>query len=123
MVMPTGSGYDYTRAPTLSEQRRRPTEEREALFMGLGDVVVPGVLVVAAFVWLPAAPHVGTIGANLAVAFATLLGSLAGYAGLMRLVASGNPQAGLPFLNSGAIAGYIVGYIALFRSFTLGFLP
>jgi presenilin-like A22 family membrane protease len=123
MVMPTGSGYDYTQAPSLAEQREEPVERREALFMGLGDVVVPGVLVVSAFVWLPATPVWGGVGGNLVVALAALVGSLVGYAALMRLVARGNPQAGLPFLNSGAIAGYVVAYLALFRSLSLGFLP
>ena len=42
MVMPDSAGYDYTSAPTLKEQRGQPTEERAALFMGLGDVVIPG---------------------------------------------------------------------------------
>ena len=58
MVMPDSAGYDYTRAPTLAEQRAQPTEERAALFMGLGDVVIPGTLIVSAFIWLPSSPVV-----------------------------------------------------------------
>ena len=120
MVMPDSAGYDYTQAPTLQEQRARPTEEREALFMGLGDVVIPGTLVVSAFAWLPTSPTVLGVGANLWAAVAALAGSLIGYTILMRLVLRGNPQAGLPLLNGGALAGYIVAYVLLFHSLTLG---
>jgi presenilin-like A22 family membrane protease len=120
MVMPDTASYDYTAAPPLAEQRTQPVEERSALFMGLGDVVIPGTLVVSAFIWLPTTPVVLGIGASLWVAFGALLGSLAGYAVLMRLVLRGNPQAGLPLLNGGAMLGYAVAYLLLFRSYTLG---
>jgi presenilin-like A22 family membrane protease len=120
MVMPDSFGYDYTAAPTLAEQRAQPTEERTALFMGLGDVVIPGTLVVSAFVWLPGTPTWFGLGAGLWVALGALVGSLLGYAFLMRLVLGGNPQAGLPFLNGGAIAGYALTYLLIFHSVTLG---
>ena len=120
MVMPDSAGFDYTTAPSLAEQRSRPTEERSALFMGLGDVVIPGVLVAAAFVWLPAHPAVAGIGGNLWCAVAALIGSLAGYAVLMRLVLRGNAQAGLPFLNGGALIGYALAYVLVFHSVALG---
>jgi len=120
MVMPDSTNYDYTKAPTLVEQRSQPAEERAALFMGLGDVVIPGTLVVSAFVWLPTAPHVLGLGANLWAALGALVGSLFGYGILMRLVLRGNPQAGLPLLNGGALVGYAVVYLLLFHSVTLG---
>ncbi len=120
MVMPDSADYDYTQAPNLVEQRSRPVEERPALFMGLGDVVIPGTLVVSAFVWLPTAPHLLGVGANLWAALGALVGSLVGYGVLMRLVLRGNPQAGLPLLNGGALVGYAVVYLLLFHSVTLG---
>jgi len=120
MVMPDSPGYDYTQAPTLKEQRGRPTEERAAMFMGLGDIVIPGTLVVAAFVWLPTTPAVLGVGANLWASVGALLGSLVGYGVLMRFVLRGNPQAGLPLLNGGALAGYALAYLAIFHSWTLG---
>ena len=120
MVMPDSAGYDYPTAPTLAEQRTQPVEERGALFMGLGDVVIPGTLVVSSYVWLPTSPVVLGVGANLWVAVGALVGSLVGYAVLMRLVLRGNPQAGLPFLNGGAMIGYAVAYLLLFHSVTLG---
>jgi len=121
MVMPDSAGFDYTSSPSLAETRRQPTEERQALFMGLGDVVIPGTLVVSAFVWLPGHPDVLGVGGNAIVAAATLLGSLVGYGVLMRLVLRGNAQAGLPLLNGGAILGYVIAYLLVFRSYTLGF--
>jgi presenilin-like A22 family membrane protease len=120
MVMPDSADYDYTAAPTLKEQRAQPTEERAALFMGLGDIVIPGTLVVSAFVWLPTTPLVLGVGANLLVSLAALLGSLVGYGVLMRLVLRGNPQAGLPLLNGGALVGFAIAYVLLFHSLTLG---
>jgi presenilin-like A22 family membrane protease len=120
MVMPDSAGFDYAHSPPLATQRAQPVEERSALYMGLGDIVIPGVLVASAFVWLPTAPvHLG-IPANLWVALGTMIGSLVGYGALMRLVNRGNPQAGLPFLNGGAFVGYILVYVLLFHSFTLG---
>jgi presenilin-like A22 family membrane protease len=121
LVMPDSAGYDYPRSATLKEQRAQPVEERAALFMGLGDVVIPGTLVASSFVWLPTHPVAFGLGANLWVALGTLVGSLLGYGVLMRLVLRGNPQAGLPLLNGGALLGYVVLYVALFHSFSLGF--
>jgi presenilin-like A22 family membrane protease len=121
MVMPSSAGYDYTQAPSLQATREQPVEEREATFMGLGDVVIPGALVASAFIWLPSHPAVAGVGANLWVALAAIVGSLVGYALLMRRARSGNPQAGLPFLDGGAIAGYILAYLSIFHHFGLGF--
>lgn len=121
MVMPSAPGFDYTQSPSLNVQRQRPVEEREATFMGLGDVVIPGALVASAFVWLPTHPVVLGIGGNLWAASAAILGSLIGYGFLMRQAGTGNPQAGLPFLNGGALAGYIVAYLLVFHQWGLGF--
>jgi presenilin-like A22 family membrane protease len=120
LVMPDSAGYDYTNAPTLQEQRGQPTEERAAMFMGLGDIVIPGALIASAFVWLPTSPHLLGVGANLVIAVAAMVGSLIGYGVLMRLVLGGNPQAGLPLLNGGALLGYAVAYLLVFHSLTLG---
>jgi presenilin-like A22 family membrane protease len=120
MVMPDSADYDYTTAPNLKEQRGQPASERAAMFMGLGDVVIPGTLVASAFVWLPTSPVLFGVGANLWVALAALAGSLVGYSVLMRLVLRGNPQAGLPLLNGGALLGYAAAYLLLFHSLTLG---
>jgi presenilin-like A22 family membrane protease len=123
LVMPSEPGYDYPNAAPLQARTAAPGAgvERDAMFMGLGDVVIPGVLVVAAFIWLPARAILPGLGANLAVALGTLAGALVGYAALMRLVNRGNAQAGLPFLNGGAMAGYLVAYLLFFHNFAFGF--
>jgi presenilin-like A22 family membrane protease len=122
LVMPSEPGYDYPNAPPLKARTAEPgaSADRDAMFMGLGDVVIPGVLVVAAFIWLPARTVLPGFGANLAVAFGTLIGALVGYSALVRLVNRGNAQAGLPFLNGGAIAGYMIAYLLFFHNFTFG---
>jgi presenilin-like A22 family membrane protease len=54
------------------------------------------------------------------VALGTLIGALVGFSILMRYVLKGNPQAGLPLLNGGAIAGYIIAYLVAFGDLSLG---
>ena len=73
-----------------------------ALFMGLGDVIFPGMLVLSALQWLDPS-------GAFAVAMSTLVGGLLGYLALMTYVARGQAQAGLPLLNGGAILGYVIG--------------
>lgn len=83
--------------------------EREAFFMGVGDAVIPGLLVVSASLYLPAdaAP---LMTANLWAAAGAMIGGLLGYLVLFRIVMGGKPQAGLPFLNTGAILGYLAAF-------------
>ena len=90
--------------PILNEERKTA----DAMFMGLGDVIFPGILVISAMTWLP--DEVGFAGLHgpTAVAFGTLIGGLAGYIVLMTQVARGKPQAGLPLLNGGSILGYLI---------------
>ena len=90
-------------APIQTTQPMKRKKSKEAMFMGLGDVIFPGMLVVSAVQWV-------TTG-GLEVGIATVIGGLFGYLALMMFVASGRPQAGLPLLNGGAILGYIVGGI------------
>lgn len=93
--------------------------EREAFFMGLGDAIMPTILVVSANVFIAKADYVNLlifelpgIGIINSPALGAALGTLAGFAILMGLVAKGKPQAGLPFLNTGAILGYAIGCLA-----------
>lgn len=77
-------------------------KSKEALFMGLGDIIFPGMLVLSAVQWLETDN-------SFAIAMFTLAGSLLGYLALMSYVARGKAQAGLPLLNGGAILGYLIG--------------
>ena len=95
---------------------------RDALFMGLGDVIFPGMLVISSVSFLPQTgaeiTYFSAFGVMysdpLIVGLGTLIGGLLGYFALMTQVAMGKPQAGLPLLNGGSILGYLVsGYFAL----------
>ncbi|MEZ5335765.1 MAG: presenilin family intramembrane aspartyl protease PSH [Methanolobus sp.] len=87
-------------------------EEREAFFMGLGDAIMPTILVVSANVFLVQKATVGYIGFISYPALGAMAGTIIGFMALTILVMKGKPQAGLPFLNSGVILGYILGVLA-----------
>jgi presenilin-like A22 family membrane protease len=97
-------------------------EERDAMFMGVGDAVIPTVLVVSASAWLAPHSHYFADGANELVAFGTMIGSVLGFILLMRQVMNGKPQAGLPFLNGFAIAGYLLTYIIVYGELSFGIM-
>ncbi len=85
-------------------------EEREAFFMGLGDAVMPTLLVVSANFFVKANSYdIPLIGAINIPAIGAIIGTFVGFAVLMGLVIRGKPQAGLPFLNGGVILGYVAG--------------
>ncbi len=117
LVMPKKASYSYRTQGSIKEQIAKG-EEREAMFMGLGDIIIPGTLVVSAFTFLgPGFPDVRTVlgvPSNLFIAACTLAGILAGFGMLMRFVLKGNPQAGLPLLNGGAIAGYLISFALVY---------
>jgi len=118
LVVPKKASYSYLEQKSLKEQIAKG-EEREAMFMGLGDIIIPGVLVVAASIFLRPQfgyPDVTVLGlpGYLFVALMTMVGTLVGFSILMRFVMKGNPQAGLPLLNGGAIAGYLVSFAIVF---------
>ncbi|WP_049982825.1 presenilin family intramembrane aspartyl protease PSH [Halorubrum sp. BV1] len=89
-----------------------PVEDRDAFFIGLGDAVIPTVLVASAATFSPAASlGVPYVGLNLPALLA-MVGQIAGLLVLMSWVIKGRPHAGLPLLNGGAIGGYVVGSVA-----------
>ena len=83
-------------------RERVVAKSSDAMLMGLGDVIFPGMLVLSTLQYIG-----GDDG--LIMAMTTLFGSLIGYSVLMYYVGKGQAQAGLPLLNGGAILGYIVG--------------
>ena len=118
LVIPKKKSYSYLTQKPLKQQLDEGGE-REAMFMGLGDIIIPGVLMASAFYYLPQ-DLVGGIQGNLVVALGTILGSVIGFGILMRYVMKGNPQAGLPLLNGGAIVGYMITYLLVFRDMSFG---
>ena len=103
-VIPKKKGYSFLEETKGLKQKLEEEEERQAYFLGVGDVVFPGFLAVAAFHNLA---NNGFI-----MAMSVLAGTLFGFVALMFYVVRGKPQAGLPLLCSGAILGYaVVGFI------------
>jgi presenilin-like A22 family membrane protease len=122
VVVPKRQGYSFIRdgiggqitenVPTSTEKNLYQGEtgekrERAAYMMGLGDLIMPAILVVSAAVFLPES---GAYGFSIP-AISTMIGSVAGMGLLLHFVSSGRPQAGLPPLNGGAIIGFIIGWV------------
>ncbi|PKK85983.1 MAG: hypothetical protein CVT48_03080 [Thermoplasmata archaeon HGW-Thermoplasmata-1] len=112
-VIPKSLRYSFLAERKGLKEKLRDDEERDALFMGLGDVVMPGILAAASFF---AVVQSGEYALSSAVLMATsvVAGTLAGFSVLMVFVMRGKPQAGLPLLNGGAILGYLTGSLILF---------
>jgi len=84
--------------------------ERSAFIIGMGDMIMPSILVVSANVFLKGWRLGGMI--NLP-ALGAIAGSLAGLVVLLHFVMSGKPQAGLPPLCGGTILGFLAGWAAM----------
>jgi len=115
LVIPKIKNYSLIKETKRLKEQIEKGEERDAFFMGLGDIVMPGILVVAIYNGIPN---------GLPVSIGVMIGTLVGFAALMHFVMKGKPQAGLPLLCSGAIIGYIVSSLIFFgeiRGLVLGF--
>jgi presenilin-like A22 family membrane protease len=101
LVVPKTRQYSLLKETKGLKEKLEEKEEREAFFMGLGDIVMPGILVTASF-------YQNIANNGFLVALSVMVGTLIGFAVLMSVVIKGKPQAGLPYLCSGAILGYFV---------------
>ena len=99
LVVPKIRHYSLLKETKRLKEKLQSGEEREAFFMGVGDVVMPGILVATIYTTIPD---------GLPIALSVLAGTLVGFAVLMTFVIKGKPQAGLPLLCSGAILGYLI---------------
>jgi presenilin-like A22 family membrane protease len=105
LVVPKIRHYSLIKETKRLKEKLNEGEKREAFFMGLGDIVMPGILVVATY---------NNIDNAFPVALSIIIGTLIGFAILMTFVMKGKPQAGLPCLCGGAIAGYVISSLLLF---------
>lgn len=98
-VVPRRIDYSFT----ATEEELTEEGGHDALFMGLGDAVIPGILIASAahFIDVPLVENFAVFGA--------FVGAVVGFVLLMRKVAKGEPHAGLPLLNGGAIVGFFAG--------------
>ncbi len=110
VVVPKRTDYSFRREGLNIAEG----EERGAFVMGMGDLIMPSILVASSHVFVDAPAVLWVLSAPTLGAMA---GSLAGLAVLLYFVNKGKPQAGLPPLNSGTIAGFLVG-AALAGSFS-----
>ncbi|KYK28469.1 hypothetical protein AYK20_07145 [Thermoplasmatales archaeon SG8-52-1] len=99
LVIPKIRKYSLIKETRRLKNQIKEGEERDAFFMGLGDIVMPGILVAASFRFIEN---------GLPIAISVMIGTLIGFTILMIFVIKGRPQAGLPCLGGGAIAGYII---------------
>jgi len=106
LVIPKERRYSLIKDTKSLKEKLDEGEERAAFFMGLGDVVMPGILVVSTFY--------NIVDAGLVVALSVMIGTLVGFAVLVVFLVRGKPQAGLPYLCGGAILGYVVSSYLLF---------
>ncbi|NLA38354.1 MAG: hypothetical protein GX882_03010 [Methanomicrobiales archaeon] len=102
VVVPKSTDYSF-RKDTLNMGEG---EERGAFVMGMGDLIMPSILVASSHVFVDAPAVLGPLSAPTLGAMA---GSMAGLALLLHFVNKGKPQAGLPPLNGGAILGFLIG--------------
>jgi presenilin-like A22 family membrane protease len=105
LVVPKTRTYSILKETKGLKEKLEDQEEREAFFMGLGDIVMPGILVVSSYYNIP--------DNGLLIALSVMIGTLLGFAVLMSVVIKGKPQAGLPYLCSGAILGYVISSLLL----------
>ena len=106
LVVPKISGYSLINETKRLKEQIAEGAKRDAFFMGLGDVVMPGILVAAVYF----KTH------DLLVTSSIMLGTVIGFSILMIFVIRGKPQAGLPLLNTGAILGYALSSLILYGS-------
>jgi presenilin-like A22 family membrane protease len=105
-VIPKIREYSLVKEKKSLKEKLKEEEKRDAFFIGMGDIIIPGILVASAFHNLPSN--------GLLIALSVMVGTLVGFALLMASVIKGKPQAGLPYLCPGAIIGYLVSSYLVF---------
>ena len=93
-----------------TDAERPDVTERDVFFIGLGDAVMPSVMVASAASFAPPEPLISGLALNLP-ALTSMVGTIAGLLVLLWMVMKGRAHAGLPLLNGGAIGGYLLGSI------------
>jgi len=110
-VVPRSPGYSFRKEEFSGSNSESSTTKDKgrmgAYFLGLGDAIIPTILVISAYVTLPGG---GILGIGYPAAGA-MLGTYIGFL-LLMTTSTERPQAGLPFLNSGVILGFLAGCMA-----------
>ncbi len=102
-IVPKRRGYSFMREGIGDLD----SGDRAAFVIGMGDLIMPSILVVSANIFLNSTRLAGIITLP---ALGAIIGSVIGLALLLTVVQKGKPQAGLPPINGGAILGFLAGY-------------
>ena len=113
LIVPLSLEYSFFK-DGMGENRR---EERDAFYIGLGDLILPTIMVASAACFSEAPYIFSKIPINVPVV-GSMVGTMGGLIILLWLVNKGRAHAGLPFLNGGAIVGYLIGSIVAGISLT-----
>jgi presenilin-like A22 family membrane protease len=119
--VPKKMDFKVEQMDNMDLKDRDRDQERETMIMGVGDAVIPGILIVSVMAYLPT-NSMHFLHADALVTAGTLIGACCGFAMLMKYVATGRPQAGLPLLNGGAILGFLISYLLIFQDLGFGFM-
>lgn len=103
LIIPKVRGYEDEKLVILSKSPQGVG--RKAFYLGLGDVVLPGCLVISVY------DSLGIVA--LPIVYSIIFGTLIGFLVLSFFLGKGRPQAGLPFLCGGAILGYLISSVFL----------
>ncbi|WP_049936774.1 presenilin family intramembrane aspartyl protease PSH [Haloplanus natans] len=109
-------GEDEASPPTATDGEGMDDADegpgRDAFFIGLGDAVMPTVMVASGAFFSPASSlGVAALPALNLPALCAMIGTFLGLGILLRAVMKGRAHAGLPLLNGGAIGGYLLGSV------------
>ena len=109
---PRAAETEASEPPSPDDDAPEPFE-RDSFFIGLGDAVMPTILVASAAFFRPGdAPLLDVPGIALTIpALGAMVGTIVGLLILMWMVMKGRAHAGLPLLNGGAITGYLLGAV------------
>ncbi len=118
LVAPKTLKYSFRQEAGLTN-RPKKVGARKAMFVGLGDIIIPGLLIVSSYTFLPHETFLG-MPSNLLMAVGCFLGTMAGFSVLMYFVLKGNPQAGLPLLNGGTLVFYFLTYLIVYQDLSFG---
>tara|TARA_A100001037_G_scaffold299113_1_gene324069 strand:+ start:12237 stop:13163 length:927 start_codon:yes stop_codon:yes gene_type:complete len=106
LIIPLSLKYSFFR----DSMKKNKKEDREAFYIGLGDLILPTVLVASAACFTEAPYLSSQLPINIPV-IGSMIGTMVGLIILLWLVNKGKAHAGLPFLNGGVITGYLIGSI------------
>lgn len=103
-LIPKTKSYSYRKS---GFNMLNTTSDRGAYMIGMGDMIMPAILVVSAQVYAGGAGVLSILGLSLP-ALGTIIGGIIGLMLLMIPVNTGKPQPGLPLINGCAIIGFFL---------------